>query len=343
MIRVRRLTKAYADLTALRGLSLDVAAGDCYGLIGPNGAGKTTLLRILANLLLPTEGRAWIGDAEVTEKPDAARRLIGYMPDTLPTIEDMTVREVLEYFGRCHHLLGAELTRRVDAVIELVDLGGKRDAAANQLSRGMRQRLCLGQTLIHDPQVLLLDEPASGLDPKARIEFRNLMKELRAMGKTILISSHILTELSDFCNAMGIVERGRLVLGGKVEEILSRMKGTRTLRLDFLNEPAAFERVLARVLRRLAGGGAAAGEAAARAIPLELSHPPPLPTDSLLDRIVALAITDRAATLEFAGAREDVADLHAFLIAQGIRLVNFHEHQDNLEDIFLRVAAHQVS
>lgn len=366
MIRARHLTREYDELKALSGLTLDVGQGDCYGLIGPNGAGKTTLLRILATLLLPSDGRAYVGPHEVADDPDGVRSLIGYMPDTLPTLETMTVREVLEYFGRCHAIVGNRLPRRVRDVLELVDLSAKEHSLVSHLSRGMRQRLCLGQTLMHDPQVLLLDEPASGLDPEARIEFRTLMKELRAMGKTIVISSHILTELSDFCNAVGIVEKGRLVLGGRVEDILARMKGTRTLQLDFLGDPGALRAALGPVATPgavAAGPAAGALAASATADPgsvVPLADLAPTAHDALetsaaagadsspavralLGKIVSSSVNGQTATLEFAGAREEVADLLRHLVEHGVRLVSFHEYHENLEDIFLRVAANKTS
>ena len=216
MIETRDLTKMYGDLYALNRLTLKLERGDVYGFIGPNGAGKTTTMRILATLLNPTWGEATVCGYSIYNNAKEIRRLMGYMPDFFGVYDDMKVIEYLEFFAAAYRIKGPERRRKCDQVLDLVDLGYKRDALVTSLSRGMTQRLGLARVLLHEPQVLLLDEPASGLDPRARIEMRELLKELRSMGKTILVSSHILPELADICNKIGIIERGQLLFDGDV-------------------------------------------------------------------------------------------------------------------------------
>src|SRR5688572_24648776 len=224
MIETRDLTKMYGELYALDRLTLRLEPGDVYGFIGPNGAGKTTTMRILATLLNPTWGEATVCGYSIYNGAKDIRRLMGYMPDFFGVYDDMKVIEYLEFFAAAYRIKGSERRRKCDQVLELVDLGYKRDALVTSLSRGMTQRLGLARVLLHEPQVLLLDEPASGLDPRARIEMRGLLKELRNMGKTILVSSHILPELADICNKIGIIERGELLFDGDVREALSRVR-----------------------------------------------------------------------------------------------------------------------
>src|SRR5438876_9284951 len=218
MIETRDLTKMYGDLYALDRLSLQLEKGDVYGFIGPNGAGKTTTMRILATLLNPTWGEASVCGYSIYNGAKEIRRLIGYMPDFFGVYDDMKVIEYLEFFAAAYRIKGAERRKKCEEVLDLVDLGFKRDAMATSLSRGMTQRLGLARVLLHDPQVLLLDEPASGLDPRARIEMRELIKRLRREQKTIMLSSHILPELAEICNKLGIIERGKLLFNGSVEE-----------------------------------------------------------------------------------------------------------------------------
>ena len=224
MIETRDLTKMYGDLYALNRLSLKLEKGDVYGFIGPNGAGKTTTMRILATLLNPTWGEATVCGYSIYNGAKEIRRLMGYMPDFFGVYDDMKVIEYLEFFAAAYRIKGPERKKKCDQVLELVDLGYKRDALVTSLSRGMTQRLGLARVLLHEPQVLLLDEPASGLDPRARIEMRGLLKELRNMGKTILVSSHILPELADICNKIGIIERGKLLFDGDVASAIKQVR-----------------------------------------------------------------------------------------------------------------------
>ena len=224
MIETHDLTKMYGELYALNRLNLTLQQGDVYGFIGPNGAGKTTTMRILATLLNPSWGEATVCGYSIYTGSKEIRRVIGYMPDFFGVYDDMKVVEYLEFFASAYRIKGAARRKICEEVLELVDLTYKRDALVTSLSRGMTQRLGLARTLLHDPQVLLLDEPASGLDPRARIEMRALLKELRNMGKTILVSSHILPELADICNKIGIIEQGCLLVNGEVSEVMKQVR-----------------------------------------------------------------------------------------------------------------------
>ena len=223
-VRTTGLTKRFGRSTAVAGVQLEVEAGEIFGLVGPNGAGKTTTLRMLATLLPPTAGDAEIGGHSVSKDPDAVRNVIGYMPDTFGVYDDMRVWEYLDFFGRCYGLSAARRRQMIGDLLELVDLGEKKGAYVQELSRGMQQRLCLAHALVHDPQVLLLDEPASGLDPRARVELRELLRELRSLGKTILISSHILPELEELCTSVAIFDHGRVLASGRVEDVADRFR-----------------------------------------------------------------------------------------------------------------------
>lgn len=225
MIQTINLTKRYGELMALSNLNLEIAQGDAFGFIGPNGAGKTTTIKILATLLKPTWGEARIDGMSVGPvNARQVRSIIGYVPDFFGSYEDMVVKEYLEFFAAAYDIKGQQRKSVIDDVLALTDLAHKAEADVNSLSRGMQQRLSVARVLLHDPKVLLMDEPASGLDPRARIEMRELLKELHRMGKTILISSHILLELADLCNTVGVVEQGELKFVGTTEEMLIRAR-----------------------------------------------------------------------------------------------------------------------
>ncbi|MEC7352743.1 MAG: ABC transporter ATP-binding protein, partial [Planctomycetota bacterium] len=222
MIETVNLTKKYGNLTALDNLNLEIEAGTCYGFIGPNGAGKTTTIKILATLLKPSWGEARVDGNVVGYQNNLIRPLIGYVPDFMGAYEDMLIQEYLEFFAACYGIHGRRRREVVDDVLELTELGYKRTSDVNGLSRGMKQRLSVARVLLHDPKVLLMDEPASGLDPRARIEIRELLRELHRMGKTIIISSHILSELAELCDAVGIIEQGKLLFSGDVAEAMKQ-------------------------------------------------------------------------------------------------------------------------
>lgn len=296
------LTKRYKTLVAVNDLNLSLDEGDIFGFIGPNGAGKTTTINMLAGLLPPTSGRALINGVDVTRHPDEVKRIIGYMPEHFGVYEDLTVLEYLNFFAAAFGIHGRERQKVVDDVLALTDLGAKRNALVETLSRGMKQRLCLAQTLVHDPLLLLLDEPASGLDPRARVEMRELLRELQSMGKTVLISSHILPELSDFCNKVGIIEKGELLASGPVETVLGMVSQARRFRIRALSPLSAVQ--------------------------------------SALSRYPAIsAISDNGNQLEitFTGTDEELADLLESLVGERLRIVAFEEVETGLEEVFLRL------
>jgi len=238
IVEARGLVKRYNGTIAVAGVDLSIPEGEIFGLVGPNGAGKTTMLRMLATLLAPTSGDAEVAGESVRRNPQAVRRVLGYMPDAFGVYDDMKVWEYLDFFGRCYGLGPAQRKRMIGDLLELVDLAHKRDAYVQSLSRGMQQRLCLAHALVHDPKVLLLDEPASGLDPRARVELRELLRELRAIGKTILISSHILPELEELCTSVAIVDHGRVLAAGTINEIGQKLRVGEVLRIRVLGDEA---------------------------------------------------------------------------------------------------------
>ena len=238
MIEIKKLTKNFGNLVAVSHLDLQIGAGDIFGFIGPNGAGKTTTMRILVTLLEPTSGEAFIDGLDVRKKGKEVRRRVGYMPDFMGVYDDLKVFEYLEFFAAAFGIEYAKRKSIVDGVLELTDLVSKQEALVDSLSRGMQQRLGLARVLIHDPKVLILDEPASGLDPRARIEMRELLRELKHMGKTIMISSHILSELEEICDRIGIVEHGQLVFSGTLEEIRPKLGIQSKIRVRVLGSEA---------------------------------------------------------------------------------------------------------
>ena len=305
MIETRDLTKKYADLYALDRLSLKLDQGDVFGFIGPNGAGKTTTMRILATLLNPSWGEASVCGYSIYNGSKDIRRAIGYMPDFFGVYDDMKVTEYLEFFAAAYRIKGPERRKKVDQVLDLVDLGYKRDALVTSLSRGMTQRLGLARVLLHDPQVLLLDEPASGLDPRARIEMRELIKELRGMNKTIMVSSHILPELADICNKIGIIERGKLLFNGDVDAAIRQVRG--------------------RYVYHVSVGRDRNAEAAKL-----------LETCGEIDK-VDVPSGDEHVKVTLADGQEDGTFIPERLLAGGFRLRMFKEEEIDLEDVFLGI------
>lgn len=300
MIETRDLTKTYGELYALKKLDLKLDKGDVYGFIGPNGAGKTTTMRILATLLNPTWGEAYVCGYSIYTKPKDIRRVIGYMPDFFGVYDDMKVLEYLEFFAAAYRIKGQARRKICDEVLDLVDLGYKRDALVTSLSRGMTQRLGLARVLLHDPQVLLLDEPASGLDPRARIEIRGLLKELRNMGKTILISSHILPELADICNKIGIIERGELLVNANVADVMKQVRGQTLLNVAVTGDMDGAAKLLS-------------------------GHETVEKIDQKPDMLV---VTLKPGTTDY-------SDLPTLLIQNGHKLTLFREDELNLETAFM--------
>ena len=231
MIAVQGLTKVYGHRTALDAVSFEVPKGEIFGFVGPNGAGKTTTLRILAALLEPTAGRAFVDGADVMRQPDLVHERLGYMPDFFGVYDQLTATEYLDFYAACYRIPRARRTKIAADLLELVGLADRRDQSVDTLSRGLKQRLCLARALVHDPAVLLLDEPASGLDPRARVEMREILKELQRMGKTIVISSHILPELTELCTMIGIIDQGRMRATGPVQDVIRELTSGRRLRI----------------------------------------------------------------------------------------------------------------
>lgn len=235
MIKTENLSKKYGEMFAIKSINLDLEQGDLFGFIGPNGAGKTTTMRIIATLLEPSWGEAYVCGHSIYNAAKEIRRLVGYMPDFFGVYDDMKVIEYLEFFAAAYRIKGAERRKKCDEMLETVDLDFKRDAFANTLSRGQTQRLGLARVLLHDPQVLLLDEPLSGLDPRARIEMRNLMRRLGTMGKTVIVSSHILPELADICNKIGIIDKGELKVSAEVTDVMNQVRDQTVLHVGVDN------------------------------------------------------------------------------------------------------------
>jgi ABC-2 type transport system ATP-binding protein len=305
MIQISNLSKVYRDLTAVRDLNLSINKGDVFGFIGPNGAGKTTTIKVLATLLEPSSGQALVDGIDVVKHPLEVRKIMGYMPDFFGVYDDVKVWEYLDFFAAAYKIPVNKRKSIIDDVLDLTDLTVKRESYVEGLSRGMKQRLCLAKTLIHDPKILLLDEPASGLDPRARIEFRALLKELQAMGKTIFVSSHILPELADFCNVVGIMERGRLVVAGRVNDIVQKLEGHAVIDVRI-------------------PGDAALGQ---KALQVLAGHP----------RIKEVRHEGGHLEIDWTGSHDELPPVLQALIQNGIPVATFAQRQADLEDVFMKV------
>ncbi len=302
MIEISNFGKQYGDFTAVENLNLKIGAGEMFGFIGPNGAGKSTTIRFLATLLQATHGEGRVNGHSVTRDPIGVRRSVGYMPDNFGVYDGMKVWEFLDFFAVAYQVPKARRKQVLSDVLELLDLTHKRDDFVNGLSRGMKQRLCLAKTLVHDPPVLILDEPASGLDPRARLEVKALLKELRSMGKTILISSHILTELADCCTSIGIIERGKLLLHGPIDKVYQKITRNRHIEVRFR-------------------GDAEAG------VSLIRSHP----------NVHDVVPMPRGCTAEIKGGDADIERLLKQLVAADCGLLSFADKEPTLEDVFMLV------
>ena len=302
MIEIRELTKTYGGFTALNALSMTIDAGTVFGFVGPNGAGKSTTMMILATLLGPTSGTAKVGGYDVTEKPKDVRRLIGYMPDFFGVYDNFKTTEYLDFYGASYGIPRTERQKMIPQLLELVNLTDKADFYVDSLSRGMKQRLCLARCLVHDPQLLILDEPASGMDPRARIEMREILKELKSMGKTIIISSHILPELAEMVDEIGVIERGQLIAKGKVADIQRQMRASRVLTIRILEREA---------------------EAA----------------NELRDAMYVSYVQhdEKGIHLHFGGDDAEQFGLLLGLIEKGYKVITFSEAQTDLEDVFLEI------
>lgn len=312
LIELQDLTKKYNGALAINHLSLSVNAGEIFGFIGPNGAGKTSTIRILATLLKPTAGDARVAGFSVQSDPYSVRSLIGYMPDFFGIYNDLTVEEYLDFFAGCFHIEGPRKLTLITELLELVELAHRAQDPVDKLSRGMKQRLSLARTLIHDPKVLILDEPASGLDPRARVEIRELLRELASMGKTIFFSSHILSDVAEICTRIGIIEAGELVVSGTPDELQFHQRTTRRIRIGMLDDP----------------------DLAAKAIE---EFP------NLINlQVIRKADPPHILEVEFTGSLEDSARLLSVVAAQ-FKIVQYNELESSLEDVYLRATRGQVS
>lgn len=322
IIESQNLTKRFGKFTAVHDLSLHVEQGAIYGFVGPNGAGKTTSMRMITTLLQPTSGQAWVAGCSVTKDVRGVRRAIGYMPDFFGVYDDMTVWEYLDFFAACYEI--PENTRRnlINDLLELVDLSHRRNDMVDTLSRGMKQRLCLARTLAHDPQILILDEPASGLDPRARIEIRELLVELSRMGKTIFFSTHILADVAEICTQVGIIEAGRLAAEGSLAEMQRRLMPHRRLHIFLLGQATEAQTLLVGRegvlgVRLATPEATSSGENGAKANPV--------------------------LEVDFAGDDAGVSALLRDMVGQGIPVLRFNETVHDLEEVFMHATKGIVS
>lgn len=302
MLKVTNLCKKYGKFEAVKNLSFSVSEGSIFGFVGPNGAGKSTTIKILATLMEPTSGEAYVAGENVVKHPTRVREVMGYMPDFFGVYDDLKVSEYMDFYGASHGVDRAKGKRISNDLLELVDLSHKKEAYVNSLSRGMKQRLCLARSLIHDPKILLLDEPASGLDPRARVEMRELLKELQKMGKTILISSHILPELAEMCTEVGIIENGSMVVSGQVDVIMQQMQFSKVLKVTVLDEVDKATALL-----------------------------------SNMEWLGDVAVDGNILQARVLGGPEHLRDTLKELVKQDIPVISFSENNHNLEDIFMQV------
>ncbi|HIA26933.1 MAG TPA: ABC transporter ATP-binding protein [Planctomycetes bacterium] len=309
IVQVCNLTMRFGKKEAVKRINFSVSRGAVHGFIGPNGAGKTTTIRILATLQLPTEGCFWIAGENGLVEPRKARQKIGYMPDFVGVYNGLTVAEYLDFFALAYRIHGPRRKTLLDSVVELTDLGDLLEVEVQVLSKGMRQRLCLAQTLLHDPEILILDEPASGLDPRARIEFRALLRELQQMGKTVFLSSHILTELSSICDSVSIIEQGEIVADGRIDDIMARLAGS----------GISFQvRVSSRPEDALAIFDAAPDVSRTR-------------------------VDGNVVKFRFSGDEQRLHELWAPISSAGISIVTIRREEEDLEHIFMKLTRGEVS
>ena len=303
MIKVEGLKKTYGKMEALKGVSFEIEQGSIFGFVGPNGAGKSTTLKILATLMAPTEGKAFIDGVDVIKYPKKVRALMGYMPDFFGVYERIKVTEYLDFYASCYRVAEGKRRSIIADLLELTDLSFKADAYVDSLSRGMKQRLCLARSLVHDPKVLLLDEPASGLDPRARVEMRELLRELKNMGKSIIISSHILPELAELCTEVGIIEGGELIAVGSVDDITAQLQQEKLIQVKVQEKIEA-----------------------ARAMVEENPW------------VVAVNETaDGVLQVRFSGNGEEQQKLLRALVLAELPVLSFAESSNSLEDLFMQI------
>lgn len=306
MIQLTSLRKEYDDVIAVKNLTLTINKGDIFGLIGPNGAGKTTIMRMMVGILEPTSGEALINNRPVHQDMMATRRMVGYIPDFFSLYDELKVYEYLNYFADAYSV--PNKSSRIDEVIAMMDLVSKRNNYIAHLSRGMKQRLAIGKTILHDPELLVLDEPSAGLDPKARVELRDILKKISATGRTIVISSHILMELSDLCNTIGIMQKGVMVESGSIEEITRKVQPKIVLRLEALGD----KNKLAELVRTMPD-------------------------------VLGVTAKDNFLEIVFSGSRDAIPLLLKKLVDSGVQVSSFYEYKQNLEELFMSLAIKEVS
>ncbi|MCT4565207.1 MAG: ABC transporter ATP-binding protein [Maledivibacter sp.] len=303
MLRIENLTKLYGKFKAVDDISLEIKEGEIFGFVGPNGAGKTTTFKMIATLLKPTSGKIYLDGTELSYKNlKKVRNEIGYMPDFFGVYDKLKVSEYMDFYSDIAGIYGDEKTGIIKDLLELVDLTHKKDAYVDSLSRGMKQRLCLARCLVHNPKLLILDEPASGMDPRARIQMKEILRELKRMGKTIIISSHILPELAELCTNIGIIEGGKIVVNGPVEEIMHRTRGTQVIKIVVLKDKDKCIKLLKE--------------------------------DPLVKSVVE---DERDIEIEFNGEALELSDLMKRILNENIPLISFRPLENNLEDIFMEV------
>jgi ABC-type multidrug transport system, ATPase component len=302
MLVIKNLEKSYGRFKALNGLSLEIKKGEIFGFVGPNGAGKTTSMKIISGLLSPDSGEVYIEGVDAIKNNKILKEKIGYMPDFFGVYDNLTALEYLEFYASVYGILGEEGRKLSLELLELVNLADKRDSNVNGLSRGMKQRLCLARCLVHNPELLILDEPASGMDPRARFEMKNILKNLKDMGKTILISSHILPELAEICTNLGIIEKGKLIVQGTVEEIMIKMNHSRPIKLKVLSKVEEAVSILA-----------------------ELPN---------IDKPIS---NENEIIFGFKGKEKEVYEILKLLIDRDIDVISFTQENGSLEDVFMRI------
>lgn len=308
MIELKNLRKEFDDLVAVEDLTLTIPAGEIYGLIGPNGAGKTTTIRMACGLLDPTQGQILTAGVDVVREPELARQHIGFLPDFFSVYEDLKVWEYLDYFAHAHKMPEPEIAPRIAEVIGQSGLAVKRDSLIRGLSRGMKQRLGIARAIVHRPKVLLLDEPASGLDPKARVELRNLLRSLRDEGATILISSHILTELDGFCTSIGIMEKGRMVRSGRIEDVMAAATKALTVQVRWIGDSA-------------------------------VQLPALLAASATISDV---RLNANQGEFQFSGFEDELAEVLARLVSAGVKVTSFREVRQTVEEVYMKLSSHEV-
>ncbi len=310
MLEIQGLTKKYGKFLALDNLNLHIEKGEIFGFVGPNGAGKTTTMRITCGLLKATSGTVYVDGVNALTNPDDIKRKVGYVPDFFGVYDNLKVMEYMEFYGSMYGMDKADVDEIADGLLELVNLSDKKDVFVDTLSRGMKQRLCVARALIHNPDLLVLDEPNSGLDPRARFEMKEVLKNLGAMGKTIIISSHILPELAEMCTSIGIMERGHLIASGKVDEIMQKTKGSQPIHLRAVLSSDEEEETQKESLTRL------------------------LKEQPNVDKVTQ---TEDELLISFNGNDEDAAILLKSLVDANIRISNFYREKEDLESLFLEI------